>query len=545
MTKDEFLLAATNKHGDNFDYADCNFTHMHKNVRFICKVHGAVQQIAKNHLRSKTGCPKCSGKKKSLTDIILEFRAKHGDKFDYSKVNYLGKNIEVSIQCKEHGLFSMTPAKHLSSKTGCTKCSGKSLSSNDILAKCHANFANKFTYHTNPSSIYDELSITCNEHQHSFNSSASKHLTSKFGCCSKCLSDDRIRKQTLDDSSVIERFNMVHDFTYSYDNVRYRGLQENVTITCKEHGEFEQRPDNHLAGKGCSKCSSLMSKGQQQLVEYLQTISSGSKIECNNRQLIKPLELDIVVPEYRVAIEYNGLYWHSELSKAKNYHLDKTIAADNVDVKLIHIFEDEWLAKRDIVKSRLSSIFNKLEHKYFARKCVVAKVSKNVANAFLEANHIQGYTHSDYCYGLFFQQELVAVMTFCRLRKALGSKNIDNTYELLRFANKCHTSVVGGASKMLKFFITEVKPIKIVSYADKRWSTGKLYRRLGFKYLHDSKPNYYYVFGQTRKHRYSYRKNLLVEQGYDKSMTEHQIMLHRGIPRIYDCGASKWSLDIV
>ena len=439
----------------------------------------------------------------------------------------------------------MTPAKHLSSKTGCPKCSGKSLSTDDILSKCVDKFSDTFTYHNKPKTIYCDLSITCNAHQYSFTSSASKHLSSKSGGCVKCLSAKKTAKQTLDSIDIIDRFNIVHNFAYLYDKMQYVGLQENVVITCKEHGDFEQRPDNHLSGKGCSKCVSTISKGQQQILDYLCTIVERSAVEHTNRQLIKPLELDIVVPQYNVAIEYNGLYWHSELSKDKNYHLRKTVDAEKVGIRLLHIFEDEWLYKQDIVKSRLNSIFNKLEYKYFARNCTIEQISNTAAKTFLIANHIQGHVNSEYCYGLFHQQELVSVMTFCKLRKALGSASIDETYELLRFASKAYTSVVGGASKLLKFFVRLVQPRTIISYADKRWSTGELYEKLGFKHLHDSKPNYYYVFGLTRKHRYSCRKSALVKQGYDKSLTEHQIMLSRNIPRIYDCGASKWSLDVV
>jgi hypothetical protein len=135
-------------------------------------------------------------------------------------------------------------------------------------------------------------------------------------------------------------------------------------------------------------------------------------------------------------------------------------------------------------------------------------------------------------------------MTLGLLRKSMGATNVDGSYELLRFCNKLNTNVIGGADKLLKHFIKTYKPIEIISYADKRWSKGDLYEKLGFKFIHDSKPNYWYLIGNNREYRFKYRKDILVKEGYDPSKTEHQIMLGRGIYRIYDCGNKKYTLSI-
>ena len=122
------------------------------------------------------------------------------------------------------------------------------------------------------------------------------------------------------------------------------------------------------------------------------------------------------------------------------------------------------------------------------------------------------------------------------------NKDYNNTYELLRFCNKLNTNVIGGASKLLKHFIDDIKPNEIITYADKRWSIGNLYETLGFVHTHDSRPNYFYTFGQKRENRFKYRKGQLIKQGFDKEKSEHEIMLERGIYRIYDCGTMvyKW-----
>jgi hypothetical protein len=118
----------------------------------------------------------------------------------------------------------------------------------------------------------------------------------------------------------------------------------------------------------------------------------------------------------------------------------------------------------------------------------------------------------------------------------LGRSSNENKYELLRFSNKLNTNVVGGASKLFNHFVKKYNPIEVISYADRRWSKGDLYDKLGFNFDHNSNPNYWYIIGKNRKHRFGYRKDILIKEGYDKNKTEHQIMLERGIYRIYDCG---------
>ena len=163
---------------------------------------------------------------------------------------------------------------------------------------------------------------------------------------------------------------------------------------------------------------------------------------------------------------------------------------------------------------------------------------------FLDKNHIQGGVNSKIKLGLYYNDELVSLMTFGFLRKSMGTTSVDGSYELLRFCNKLDTSVIGAADKLLKHFVKTYKPKEIISYADKRWSQGDLYEKLGFNFTHDSKPNYWYIIGTNREYRYKYRKDVLVKEGYDSSKTEHHIMKSRGIYRIYDCGNKKYTLYI-
>jgi hypothetical protein len=135
-------------------------------------------------------------------------------------------------------------------------------------------------------------------------------------------------------------------------------------------------------------------------------------------------------------------------------------------------------------------------------------------------------------------------MSFGAYRKSLGQKSEQGKYELLRFCNKLNTSVVGGASRLLKYFIKMNNPLEIISYSDKCWSSGNLYKELGFEYLSTSDPNYYYIIDDVRRHRFNYRKDKLVKLGHDAKLTESQIMTNLGYDRIYDCGSDKWKLSL-
>jgi hypothetical protein len=135
-------------------------------------------------------------------------------------------------------------------------------------------------------------------------------------------------------------------------------------------------------------------------------------------------------------------------------------------------------------------------------------------------------------------------MTFGLLRKSMGATNIDGTYELFRFCNKLDTTVIGGADKLLKYFINTHNPKEIISYADRRWSQGGLYEKLGFEFIHNSKPNYWYIIGTNREYRFKFRKDVLVKEGFDIHKSEREIMLERGIYRIYDCGNKVYTKKI-
>jgi len=493
LTTEDFIREARVVHGDRYDYSKANYTNNKTKVTIVCKEHGDFLQAPYSH-KIGQGCPKC-GSRKSIDarrfkteDFIERSKVVHGDRYDYSKVDYKTSDEKVTIICKEHGGFLQTANSHIQGH-GCKRCG--------IQITTEASRGRKLPPAHN------------------------KDTTETF----------------------IEKAKKVHGGKYDYCNANYKATAEKVTIICKEHGEFVQSPMNHLQGCGCPKCSNYgPSNGELEVLEFIKSIYDGEVLP-SERSLIAPKELDIVIPGKGIAIEFNGLYWHSEENgKDKNYHLDKTKACEAKGYQLIHIFENEWLTKRSIVESRLRAKLGLTERRIYARKCSIREVSSVITKKFLIDNHIQGNSVSSVKYGLIYENELVAVMTFGKSRY---SKAYD--WELLRFANKLNTIVVGGASKLFKHF-TKNNPGSIISYSDKRWNNGKVYTSIGMKHIHTSDPCFWYFTASNPGriyHRSKFQKHKLCKllDNFDPSLTEAQNMILNGYNRIFDCGNSVFTYE--
>ena len=296
------------------------------------------------------------------------------------------------------------------------------------------------------------------------------------------------------------------------------------------------------ADKGISPClcckprHGFTSIEEETLVKEIKTFYDSSKMILNDRSILGGKEIDIVFPEIGLGLEYDGLFFHREDKVGRNFHLEKTKGCEAKNIHLIHIFSDEYELKHDIVLSRIKSLLHKSDRVIYARKCEIRDVDTAAANDFLLRSHIQGICMASTKIGLYYNDELVALMTFGR------SRYERNFTELLRFCNALNTNVVGGAGKLLSYYRKLHPDETIVSYADRRWSDGNLYKKLGFTLEGISKPSYSYFKNRKdgRFNRLQFQKYKLVEQGYDPSMTEEEIMRSRGFYRIYDCGQYKF-----
>ena len=262
----------------------------------------------------------------------------------------------------------------------------------------------------------------------------------------------------------------------------------------------------------------------------------------NDRSILNDKELDIYIPNKRIAIECNGVYWHSDRHKSKNYHFDKFKECNNNGVRLLHIWEDQYINNKNIVESIILSKIGLYDKRIYARKCEIKYVDNETSKHFLNENHIQGNTSSSVKLGLYYKDELVSIMTFSRRKSGVGKYQKDNSWELSRFCNKLNTQVIGGASKLFRYFVNNYDFNNIISYASHDISNGEIYNILGFKEDSISKTSYWYIDKNNMKryHRLNFSKKQLIKKGYSKDLTEFQIMDGLNYFRIYDSGQTKY-----
>jgi len=279
------------------------------------------------------------------------------------------------------------------------------------------------------------------------------------------------------------------------------------------------------------------SYGEISVFEYI--ISLIPEATHSNRSILNHKEIDILVESKKIGFEYNGLYYHSELNKDKDFHVNKTALAAEKGYTLFHIWEDDWVFNEKIWKSRIANLLGKTEHKIFARKTKIVELPAKEKNIFLDSNHLQGSDRSTWKYGLMNEGILVAVMTF--------SKSSKYNYTLSRFACLLNTAIVGGFSKLLAHFRKEHQG-SIVSYADLSYSNGDVYKTNGFKEEAHYTGNYWYHSGGNtgkRIDRRNFQKDNLRKNfpNFDfKTNTELEMAHELGYYRVYGAGSKTFVL---
>ena len=328
-----------------------------------------------------------------------------------------------------------------------------------------------------------------------------------------------------DESTIIDDIRLLNLKIIKFNNdARFYIEESNLPIL----SDFFSKTDE------CGK-----SYSEKELVDFVKSIYSDEIME-NTKRIIPPKELDIYIPKMKLAIEYNGLYWHDENHVDRNYHLTKTNMCNKKGMDLIHVFEDDWLYKKEIVKSMIASRLGIYKEKIFARKCQIKEIEKDQAKIFFDENHLQGFAYGDLYLGLMFNNELIQCI--CINKKGWHDGNV----ELTRMVTKLNTQVVGGFSKLMKHISDYIEYKSITSYVYKAWFNGKGYIESGFKIVKENNPSYSYVVNGRRVHKSHFRKNKIkkmFERGelkfYDSNKTEHENMIENKIYRIYDCGTMK------
>lgn len=392
--------------------------------------------------------------------------------------------------------------------------------------------------------------------KHHSNETKERISKAKKGCPSwnkgKKLSEEAINKMKESKKKINEQNQILID---EYRNNGYITSKDASEILGCGITTFERFYRNCVSLSVCNKhlwkkdvlenspLINMKSKGtshyENEIADFLK--ENNISFTQNNRSVIKHYELDFYINEYNLAIEFDGLYWHSEEHKEKYYHLNKTLACENQNIRLIHIFEDEWNFKKEIVKSMILAACGKFERKIFARKCEVKRLDKKDALEFIQQNHIQNTEKelSD-SFGLIYNNELVQVCTF---RKNFAQRK-NKDLELARMCSKLNTQVIGGFSKIMKYAMNELHIDKVTSFVDRRLFDAKGYKASDWKIVGESAPSFFYTDFITRDNRLNYTKEKCLEiwPDADKNSTEKQICNDHGLFRIYDCGCIKLEL---
>lgn len=419
-------------------------------------------------------------------------------------------------------------------KTGCPQCSGRKPTKDTCLWTTHPEIAKELV---NPDDGY-RLSFGSEEYVpwnclicgRVWEAMILKRTTLKQGCrsCASRKNTRTILKEVRPDiySQMVD-----HDpeiGTYSHQ------VKEWV-CSDNSHRWFATVGDR-MRHNGCPACwyGSSSSGPEEEIKDLLE--SSGLDVVTSTRTIIKPYELDIFIPALNTAIEFNGIYYHSEKFLDRNYHKMKHDLCKERGIRLIQIWEDDWRDRRPIVEKFLKHKLGLTQdEKVFARKTTVKDVSTQETRSFLEENHIQGYTNGSLKIGLYHNEELVAVTVF--------SKS-GGTLRLERYATSKH--VIGGQSKILKWVDRNIEYEEMVTFADLTISDGNLYETTGWVVDKLLKPDYRYLYQNKLHHKFGFRikrfrddPNLKFQEG----LTEHELAQLNGLLRVYDAGKIRYVRD--
>lgn len=462
--KESFIKESNEVHQCKYDYSGVDYKGVTTKVKIICPIHGEFWQAPRIHLKG-CGCPKCGFERQNdatrLTteEFIIRANKIQGNKYDYSKVEYVDYNTKVCIICPEHGEFYQTPNKHLLGQ-GCPKCGNtKKLSLTEFIERSRKIHGNKYDYskarYVNNGT---KVCIICPIHGE-FWQTPHNHLIGRG--CNKCKNNKISVSETKTTEKFVLEARKVHGDKYDYSKTEYLSAKDKVCIVCPEHGDFWQEASSHISGCGCPKCNHIISKAETEIAEYVRSLYDGEVITNCRNMLAEHKELDIYIPSLKVAFEYDGMIWHSDRYRVDaNYHLKKTEECANKGIKLYHIFEYEWINRQEIVKDKIKHIigvnYNEYNH---TGDYKIIKVNEEEAKEFNERYNLQGHITSSLYIGGFYNGKLVSVISL--------SRENDNEWRLTRLAYNTNNDTI--IKKSMNYFIDKYKPHKIEAFDDRRW----------------------------------------------------------------------------
>lgn len=502
-------------------------------------------QTIANH-KAGRGCPKCAynqlGKSKrlNLVEFINKSKLSDGDNLEYLSTEFNGLNYKFHFKCKKHNHEFWQTGKNRLAGSSCPLCKLDSISeknsmtSNEFFLACKERHGELYDYtNTIFKGLNETIFYECKIHN-TVEQKALYHIH-KNGC--KYCSFTKIGNVTrLTPEEFLEKAIHIHGDKYEYfrEGMDYVNYKTVMKIWCIVHREFfNQTPEVHLKNHGCPRCGRENPKWEIELTEFIKNIG----FNCNkDRTILEGREIDIYIPELKIGFELNGIYWHRDpTGNNRNRHRNKTKHASIKGVQLYQIFDDEWREKKNIVLSFIKNKLGKIENKIHARKCEIKSIDKQEYRQFMISNHILGTENSSVKLGLYYESELVCAMGFREHEKY--------EWNLNRFCNKADTIINGGASKLLKYFITNYNPNQIVSFSDNRFSSGNLYDSLGFVFDKEIAVNYWWTLDyniRENKKQYRHNKKLKNFPNYNPNLTEKEIMLSNNYSYIWDCGKRRY-----
>ena len=495
---------------ERYDFTNARYTGALEPITgIVCAEHGKFKQYAAQLRKDGAGCPACGDKVRrdkqrlSVEEVVAQARKIHGDKYSYDKMVYKNSASNITITCPEHGDFEQHAGNHLYQGQGCPTCG-------------EASRGKRITDLETINRNYREVVM--------------KRRRPEF----------------------FKRAKEIHGDAYDYSQVDYQGMKERVTIICPKHGPFSQTPGHHLSrSHGCPECSHHKSKGESAIGKF---VGAFTEVVTRDRALIAPKELDIYLPEHNLAIEYCGEYWHAARSiedeqRSKNRHFDKLKACEAKGIRLLTIYESEWLESPQTIKRLIRNAMGKSKGKLMARKCVLAPVSNYDAARFYDKYHPQGGGGHGQHYGLYHNGKVVACMRFTFGANDRGAY-AEQMWTLSRYATR--VTVQGGASRLFKAFLDEHPGCDVKSFSDNRYFTGKMYEQLGFKLEETSPPDYqvwHPQLGLMPKTSWQRRKiptrirEIGSSERFDPlhdARSERDMTYLLGARRIFDCGKKRW-----
>jgi len=538
-------------------------------IIFTCIDHGEFRRLPSVVFSaSRGGCPQCNrvkgrfAKSLELLEIFkVEAPKKFNNKFTYDYSTFKGHRSPMRMVCPDHGEFWTQPSRHLYAFAagGCRQCDiilkrkSRSDTDEEWFAKAREVHDSKYEYLS--ITPIEEVPITqkrrifynCPVHGKRSQLLVT-HVFGKHGCL-KCRNVQTSINYLKDPKDVIDELEILFPGKLSYDKFIYRGGVELFTLICREHHtEFETNLTNirtHPEFYSCPICSPRCDSSIQRFISD-SLIKIGLKTKYNDRKSLSGKEIDILIPELKLGIEYNGVFWHSEkwmsnTRDAKWHMLEKQQLAREEGIELVH-FNSTIPSKKIINFIKFKAGKTK---RVFARNTTASRVEQQVAEAMLDELHLQGSAKGCASYGLFKGGELLGVASFSQATSERGNKN-RLRWELRRLVFNCH--VVGGASKLLKTFLRDHPEVtSLISYSDTRWFTGGVYIALGFEHVKDCPLDYAYTRGGYIFHKSQFKHSVMKHKqnfNYDPNLSEVQNCHANGYFRIWDCGKKKWELTL-